>query len=280
MSVVARGHVARAALACLLSLALAACGELGAGLGLPGGGGGGGGGGAGGAQAESLHAIGQLVELVEAGGVTHVAQLFVFTTATGEVEALTGVSGAHVEVAGERTDLPTTSFVGLFERRFAADSGFALREDDEVRFGFTLIDDAGTERAFEASVFTPDLALSAEVAPATIYFANEPLELTIDGWDGYGWVQVVDQAADAVTVSTLDNALPGLVDQRAQLRSVNPQLHVVPAAAFPAPGVYRLEIASLGVADAESAPAQLSSGLGSYSWFGSGRRVALEVEVR
>lgn len=270
---------ARPAPALLFALALSGCGELGLGLGGTGTETGGGGQTGTSAQIEAMHAIGQLIELDEASSSEFVAQLAVLTTSSGEVEALTGVSDAFVEIGGERRSLPTTDFVGIFELRFDGESEFAPVEGEEVRFGYTITNDDGEQTEVDASVFTPPPSLTAVLQPAQIYFANEPIELTIEGWDGGGWVQVVDVAADAPTYSTLDSSLPGVVDQRTQLRDVETPVFVIPREAIPVEGTYRIEIASLEVADAESAPNQLTSGLGSYSWFGSGRRIALEVTV-
>lgn len=240
---------------------LAGCDELGLGLGGP-------------AQppaetSGTVQAFGSVIALADG---TTAARLEVVVPGATPRHA-TGVTGPAVGVGAARVPLGTTSQVGVFESSSRVARALEYSPGSTYTFSFAMPDGTGAEQAYTAAVTAPARSATAELRPATVYLAGEPVEvdvfnstgaalIVVTGPNGWSWSSAVAATlADAPALAARFLALPGPVE-------------VIPGAAFPAAGVYRITFTGLSVTTTGL------GGLAAGSWLAAGPSVALDVEVR
>jgi hypothetical protein len=207
------------------------------------------------------------------------AQLAVMSLRSDPPRYLGGISEASLLAGAVEIPLLSSETGGVF----ATDSRrSALRyvPGNTYTFRFTITDSEGTEQTVTSQVVAPEEAPSFEIDPALIYYAGEPLTITMQGLADGALVSVVKLGGTTptITYSTLAYDGPAMLDDayNSLIATAEDRVFTIPGDAFESPGTYRVEVTSYAL----NAEALGGNDLpGPNSWVAAGALSFQQIDV-
>lgn len=231
-------------------------------------------------QAEGLEAIALVIAAPGDGGDVVSVQLGVAAPDDdGELAWAGGVAEPTVYFRDESAPLLTTSTPGVFATDNARFPELAWVPGAEYTVAFTLYDDEGESRRVSIVGVAPAEDHQVELDPALIRYVGEPLELNVLHRANGGATAVTPAGGSGATYATLIVETPADFEPGvASLLEQGSDRIVVPAAAFPQPGSYRVELHNYQVGYPATVGAE-SAAVGDRSWMAIGRIAYIDVDI-
>lgn len=227
-------------------------------------------------EVSGLRAFAMMTAFAGTDSTTVVAELAVIQGSGESARYAGGVKDPYVRVGDNTIELLTTDVSGVFGIDSRRAPALVYVDGAEYAFGYTIVDSEGSDHEVEAAITAPTERHTAELAPATIYYADEPVEIELFDMANGGALAVVNLAASAVTWGTFRYSGPSqLVAAWESLLAVQGPAVTIPAAAFPEPGSYRIDVHNYAVARPEDEALRLTGTMGAESLIVVGRAFSL-----